>query len=156
MVIQRWQSVMLLLTVALMACFTFMSLGQVQTATDTLNYTTLGFYIEGESTGGAPSGYVEHTWFLFIISLMTIIIPFINIFMYRNLPLQKRLCLVEILFVLSAMSIAGWTGYFGIKGAACSWSSLAIAPFLALILMVMAWTFINKDHKLLKSVDRIR
>lgn len=156
MVIQRWQSVILLVTVALMACFTFLSLGQFQTTDYSLNFTTIGFSIEGTSTGGAASGYVAHTWFLFIISLMATIIPFITIFLYRNLPLQKRLCLIEILFILSAICIAGWEGYKGVEGAACSWSSLAMAPFLSLILMVMAWTFINKDHKLLKSVDRIR
>ena len=147
---------MLLITVALMACFTFLSLGQFQTPDYTLNFNTLGFCIEGKSTGGAESGYVDHTWFLFIISLMATILPFIAIFLYKNLPLQKRICLIEILFILSAICIAGWEGYRGVEGADCSWSSLAMAPFLALILMIMAWTFINKDHKLLKSVDRIR
>ena len=156
MVIQRWQSVILLLTVALMACFTFLSLGQVQTAQYSLNFTCLGFSIEGIPTDGSASGLMIHTWFLFIVALMSIIIPFITIFMYRNLPLQKRLCLIEILFIVSAICIAGWEGYRGVEGYECQWSSLAIAPFLALILMIMAWSLINKDHKLLKSVDRIR
>ena len=156
MVIQRWQSLMLLITVALMACFTFLSLGQFQTPDMTLNFTTLGFTVEGTPSAGGPTGYLDHTWFLFIVSLMSVIIPLLNIFLYRNLPMQKRLCLVEILFILSAICIAGWEGYRGIPGYSCSWSSLAIAPFLALILMIMSWTLINKDHKLLKSVDRIR
>ena len=156
MVLQRWQTVMLLITVALMACFTFLSLGQFQTTDYTLNFTTIGFSIEGSPTGGAETGYYAHTWFLFIISLMATLIPFINIFLYKNLPLQKRLCLIEILFILSAICLAGLEGYKGVEGAVCSWSSLALAPFLSLILMIMAWTFINKDHKLLRSVDRIR
>ena len=156
MVIQRWQSVFLLITVALMACFTFVSLGQFQTPEFTYDFTCLGFYIEGQPTDNSPHGYQVHTWFLFIVALMSIIVPFINIFCYRNLPLQKRLCLIEILFILSAICIAGWEGYRGMPGYICSWSSVALAPFLALILMVMAWSFINKDHKLLKSVDRIR
>ena len=156
MVIQRWQTVMLLITVALMACFTFLSLGQFSLPQYELNFTTIGFSVEGESTGGSPIGYIDHTWFLFIVSLMATIIPFINIFLYKNLPLQKRVCLIEVLFIVSSICIAGWEGYRGVEGAYCSWSSLAMAPFLALILMVMAWTFINRDHKLLKSVDRIR
>ena len=156
MVIQRWQSVMLLVTVALMACFSFLSLGQVQTADYTYNFTCLGFSIEGEPTDGTPHGYQIYTWFLFIVAVMSAILPLINIFNYKNLPLQKRVCLIEIVFILCAICIAGWEGYKGIPGYMCSWSSLALAPFLSLILMVMAWTFINKDHKLLKSVDRIR
>lgn len=157
MVIQRWQSVLLLVTVALMACFSFLSLGQIQTADYTYNFSCLGFYIEGEPAApGVPHGFQVYTWFLFIVAVMGAVIPFVNIFLYRNLPLQKRMCLIEILFILSAICIAGWEGYRGIPGYECSWSTLAIAPFLALILSVMTWGLINKDHKLIKSVDRIR
>lgn len=147
---------MLLITVALMACFTFLSLGQVQTTDFTYNFTTIGFSIEGEPTEGSPHGYQVYTWFLFIVSLMAAILPFIDIFLYRNLPLQKRVCLIEIVFLLCVICIAGWEGYKGMPGYEVQWSSLAMAPFLSLILMVMSWTLINKDHKLLKSVDRIR
>lgn len=147
---------LLLITVALMACFSFLSLGQIQTADYTYNFTCLGFSIEGEPTAGSPHGYQVYTWFLFIVAVMSAILPFINIFMYRNLPAQKRTCLIEIIFIICAICIAGWEGYRGMPGYECQWSSLAMAPFLALILMVMAWNLINKDHKLLRSVDRIR
>lgn len=147
---------MLLLTVALMACFTFLSLGQIQTPLYSYNYTCLGFSIEGEPTGGAPSGYQAYTWFLFIVSLMATILPFINIFLFRNLPLQKRLCLIEVLFIVSAICIAGWEGYRGMAPYECQWSTLALAPFISLILMVMAWWMIKRDHNLLRSADRIR
>lgn len=156
MVIQRWQSVLLLVITALMTCFSFLSLGQVQTLDYTYNFTCLGFSIEGIPTDGSPHGMQVYTWFLFIIAVMGAVIPFINIFLYKNLPLQKRMCLIEILFILSAICIAGWEGYKGIPGYECSWSSLALAPFLALILSVMTWALINKDHNLLKSADRIR
>lgn len=147
---------MLLITVALMACFTFLSLGQVQTQMFSYNFTTLGFSIEGNPDPGTPGGTTIHTWFLFIVSLMTIIIPFINIFLYKNLPLQKRMCLIEILFLLSTICIAGWEGYRGMPGGECQWTSLAMAPFLALILMVFSWGLINRDHRLIRSADRIR
>lgn len=156
MVIQRWQSVLLLLTVALMACFTFLSLGQVQTTDYTYNFTCLGFAIEGEPTGGALSGLQIYTWLLFCISIVTIILPFVTIFLYKNLSLQKKLCLVEVLFIIAAIVLAGYEGYCEFPGFSCSWSSLAIAPFLALITTIMAWRCIRKDHNLLKSVDRIR
>lgn len=156
MVIQRWQSVLLLITVALMVCFSFISLGQVNTPEYEYNFSCLGFSIEGQPTDGSASGMMIHTWFLFIMAVMCAVIPFITIFMYRNLPLQKSLCLIEILFLLSTICIAGWEGYKAIPGYYVSWSSLALAPFLSLIIMLMSWTLINKDHKLLKSVDRIR
>lgn len=156
MVIQRWQSVLLLITVALMACFSFLSLGQVQTLDFTYNFTCIGFSIEGQPTDGSPHGFQVYTWFLFIVAVMSAILPFIDIFLYRNLPLQKRICLIEILFIVSAICIAGWEGYRGMPGYEVQWSSLALAPFLALILTVMSWSLINRDHRLIKSVDRIR
>lgn len=156
MVIQRWQSVLLLITGALMACFSFLSLGQVQTLDFTYNFTCIGFSIEGQPTDGSPHGFQVYTWFLFIVAVMSAILPFIDIFLYRNLPLQKRICLIEILFIVSAICIAGWEGYRGMPGYEVQWSSLALAPFLALILTVMSWSLINRDHRLIKSVDRIR
>lgn len=156
MIIQRWQSVLLLITVALMACFTFLSLGQVQTLDYTYNFTSWGFTIEGDPSAGSAGGVAVYTWFLFIVSLMATILPLINIFLYKNLPQQKRLCLIEVLFLVSVICIAGWEGYRGIPGYECQWSSLAMAPFLSLILMVMAWALINKDHRLLRSADRLR
>ena len=75
MVIQRWQSVLLLIVAALMGSFTFLSLGQIQMPEESLNFTTLGFEIEGIPTDGAQSGFRAHTWIFFIVSLMSAIIP---------------------------------------------------------------------------------
>lgn len=155
MVIQRWQSVMLLITVALMACFTFVSLGQVQMTDYTYNFVSLGFAPEGEIDPGVQTTY-QHTWFLFILSAMSTILPFIDIFLYRNLPLQKRLCLVEVMFLIATIVVAAYEGYCAFPQAPVSWSSTALAPFLAIILMIMAWRLINRDHNLLRSADRIR
>lgn len=155
MVIQRWQSVLLIITVALMACFTFLSLGQVNITDYTYNFTCLGFAAEGEMTQNVPV-VEQSTWFLFIVSLMSTIIPFINIFLYKNLPLQKRVCLIEVMFIVVTIVLAAYEGYFAYPGTPVSWSTLALAPFLALITTIMSWRLINKDHKLLRSVDRIR
>ena len=155
MVIQRWQSVLLLITVALMACFTFLSLGQVQTTDFTYNFTTIGFAAEGKIDPGVTVEN-QNTWFLFILSLMSTILPLIDIFLYKNLPQQKRICLIEVMFLVATIVLAAYEGYCSFPGTCVSWSTLALAPFLALILMIMAWRLINKDHKLLRSVDRIR
>ena len=156
MVIQRWQSVLLFITVVAMAAFSFLSLGQVQLPDFTLNFTTFGFYIEGISTNGSASGYYMHTFPFFIVSIISAIIPLINIFLFRNLRLQKSLCLVGILFILAAASIGCGYGYCTFADTHVSWSSLIIAPLLALIATLMAYARINSDQKMLKAVDRIR
>lgn len=156
MVIQRWQSVLLLVAAVAMATFSFLSLGQIQLSDYTLNFTTLGFYIEGEATNGVASGYYMHTWSFFIVSLMCVIIPLIDIFLFKNLRLQKTLCLIGILFILAAVSIGCGYGYCTFDGISVSWSSLIIAPLIAVIALVMAYSRINADQKMLRSVDRIR
>lgn len=156
MVIQRWQSVLLFLAAALMASFSFLSLGQIQLPEYSLNFTTLGFCIEGEATNGAPSGFVAHTWIFFVMSILCALIPLIAIFLFKNLKLQKKLCMFEVLFLLATAVVGAVYGYNTIDGGEISWSSMIIAPLLALIADVMAYNRISADQKLLRSVDRIR
>ena len=155
MVIQRWQSVLLLCACLLMAAFSFCSLGQVQTPEFTLNFTALGLSYEGEPTGNAPSGYYLTTWYFFAVSLLSAMLPLLSIFCFKNLPLQKKLCLVEVLLIIAVCAIAASLGY-NVEQGNIGWSSLICAPVLALIATIMAYQRINKDHKLLLSVDRLR
>ena len=156
MVIQRWQSLLLLIAAAVMGVFSFLSLGEVQLPEYTLNLTALGFSIEGESATNATSGYYISTVPFFVISLLSAIIPLINIFFFKNLPLQKKMCLIECLFLVVVIVIAGYEGYSMISGGEVSWSTMIVAPFLALIATAMAFSRISADHRLLKSVDRLR
>ena len=156
MVIQRWQSVLLLVVVVCMACFTFMSLGQVSTPGYELNFTTLGFSYEGEATNGAATGMMASTWIFFVVSLVSAIIPLITIFMFKNLKLQKTLCLVECLFIVAVIVIGACYGYDESLGAPVSWSSLAAAPFISLIADAMAYQRISADARTLRDADRLR
>lgn len=160
MQLQRWQSVFLLLTFGLMACFTFMSLGQVSgmtaTGTEILNFTTLGFTYEGEPTGNAPGGYFLHTWILFILSLAATAIPFFNIFLFNRHSLQRRLCLVEIIFIIAAISFGCWYSIDVVDGKSVSYSSVVTAPFIALVAQIVAWRMILSDHKKLREANSAR
>lgn len=156
MVIQRWQSVLLLIAAALMGCFTFCSLGQIQLPDYTCNYTTFGFEIEGEATDGGPTGFALRTWSLFVVSLMSMVIPIIAIFCFKNLKLQKSLCWISILFTVVTAAIAGVLGYTAFQGAAVGWSSLALAPVLAVIAVYLAYGRIRSDERKLKAADRLR
>lgn len=156
MVIQRWQSVLLLIAAALMACFTFCSLGQIQLSEYTCNFTTLGFEIEGESTDGAPAGFVVRTWMLFVVSLMSFIVPFIAIFCFKNLRLQKSLCWITVLFVVAASVLVGMAGYTTFDGYSVGWSSMILAPVLAIAAAVLAYYRIRSDERKLRAADRLR
>lgn len=156
MVIQRWQSVFLLIVTVMMAIFTFMSLGQVQLPDYTLNFTTLGFTYEGVATDGAPTGYYFHTWPFFIVSLVALVLPFINIFCFKNMKLQKNLCIIEIFLLLAILTLGCVYGYYHFDDAVVSWSSLIIAPLIAFIADIMAYNRISHDQRLLRAADRLR
>lgn len=156
MVIQRWQSVLLFFAAVMMAVFTFSSLGQVQTEAYTFNFTSLGFTYEGEATDGAPSGFFLRTWYFFILSLATVVITLLDIFLFKNFRLQKRVCLIAILFSIAAAAVAAGLGYCAVEGACVSWSTMAFCPLLSVIADLMAYRCISRDERLLRSVDRLR
>lgn len=140
----------------MMGIFTFFSLGQVQLTDYTLNFTTLGFQIEGDPTQGAPSGYYCYTWPFFVVSLLSCILPFINIFLFKNLRLQINVCLIEILLLLAVLACGCGYGYYQFDDAQVSWSSLIVAPLIALVADIIAYNRISHDRRLLRESTRLR
>ena len=156
MVIQRWQSVLLLIAAVMMACFAFLSLGQVQTQDFTFNFTSLGFKYAGKAVDGAPTGWFFQTWYFFIVSVLATIMPVIAIFLYKNLVLQMRVCLFEVLFIVADMTVCGVLGYSAIESSSIIWSSAICTPVIALIAVIMAWNRIKSDRDRIRAIDRIR
>lgn len=155
MVIQRWQSVLLLIAVILMSLFSFLSLGQVQTADVTFDFTALGFVPEGEYPAAQePQGI--STWYFFAVSLLTAILPLIAIFSFKNYRLQVNLCLWESMLLACVIVIGAVLGYMSVDGSQVSWSSLVCAPFISLISVVMAYSRICSDHRKIADSDRLR
>lgn len=154
MVIQRWQSILLLMAAVVMGCFTFCSLGQVQTTDFTYNFTSLGFYQEGITTDGIEVNYP--TWYFFVLSLTTTVLLLIDIFLFKNLNLQKKICIVSLVFVIASGATAGCLGYTAIVGGTIGWSSVALCPFVAIVGILLAYGCMVRDHNRLKAVDRIR
>ncbi len=155
MVIQRWQSVLLLVATAVMACFTFCSLGQIQAPDYTFNFTTMGFFSEGIATDGASNVGI-HTWYLFALSLTTSILLLIDIFLFKNFPLQMKVCLICIAFIIATGAAAYGVGVNGVEGCSVRWSTPALCPAIAVVAAVLAYWRMRKDQEKLRSYDRIR
>lgn len=156
MIIQRWQSVALLITVVMMALFTFMSLGHVQTESFTFNFTSMGFVCEGSPADGTSGGTSVSTWYFFCLSLLSTIVALIDIFLYKNLSLQIKVCAMEALFIVAAIVVAAILGYTVVEGSSVSWSLIAAAPFIALASTLSARKLMLSDRKKLAAADRIR
>ena len=155
MIIQRWQSVLLLIAAAVMACFTFLSLGQVTTTDYTFNFTSLGFVSEGQPSSGAEVIEIK-TWYFFMLSLTTTVILLLDIFLFKNLTLQKKICLVALLFIVASGAVGGCLGYACIQGGYMGWSSVALCPFIAIVATILAYNRMCADQRLLRAADRLR
>ena len=155
MVIQRWQTVLLFIAAALMACFTFIPICVVSTPDYTFNLTGLGFYQQGVPTDGeAP--LVIHTWYFFMLSITTIVLLLLDIFLYKNLKLQQRVCMVAILFIVADSCVAGLLGFRAITDSMIWWKTTILCPFIALFSSIFAYYRMAQDYSLLKAADRLR
>lgn len=157
MVIQRWQTLLLFIAAALMACFTFIPFGVISTQDYTFNLTGLGFYEQGTPTNGdAPM--IIHTWYFFMMSLTTIVLLLLDIFLYKNIKLQQRVCMVAILFIVADGCVGGLLGFkaFRTEGFELWWNTTALCPFIALFTSIFAYYRMAQDYSLLKAADRLR
>lgn len=106
-----------------------------------------------------PNGSHDfQVWALFPLMLLVSALSFIAIFLFRNRLLQMRLCVFSILLSV------GWYGVYGVFAYLLSqqfdcpfrvhWA--ASMPFVAIVLLALAFRGILKDEKLVKSLDRLR
>ncbi|MDO9152220.1 MAG: DUF4293 domain-containing protein [Paludibacter sp.] len=154
--IQRIQSLYLLLIVIL-SCFTLFSpiaglYNQDETLKYIVNYKGINLV---ETTGNK---YFENVWALSAISAIVPVIAFITIFLYKKRSLQIRLIIVNIVFM------AGFYGllfiYLWIAGEKlhADWflEIVTAFPLVNIVLSFMAVRAIGKDIALLKSLNRLR
>lgn len=160
MVLQRWQSVYLLLATIAISIFAFLPIVQFQTPTSVFDFSVLSLTELGSPT--AQIGTVNtplHNWMLFSVNMLTSIISIITIFKYKNIKLQKKLCYINLALIVSLwastiivannmielLQSQHYVLQFGI-----------ILPAIAMIFVFLAISCMKKDQKILSSYDRIR
>jgi hypothetical protein len=94
---------------------------------------------------------------LIICTIATAILSLTNIFNYTNRKLQKKLVLINILFIV-ALSFWIFEAASKIPGGIdnSSYNLGAFFPLLAIIFLFLALRGINHDEKLVRSADRLR
>ncbi len=139
-----------------MAWFCCVTVGRVNTADFTLNFYPLGFRFEGEYDNPAFTGWYAYTWSFLILGVISAILPLIAIFCFKNLKLQKRLCLITCLFLCATVAVGANYGYNFIDGGTITWGQMAFAPLLAFCATIFAWSLIRSDQRRISAADRIR
>lgn len=104
------------------------------------------------------SGWVQAEDFtdLLVLFLLSAILSFVTIFLFKNRVLQIRLGWLNIVLNLllagyllfSLLNLPG--GFNSEKGIGL------LAPFISIVLLFLANRYIKKDEKLVKSIDRFR
>jgi hypothetical protein len=144
--LQRIQSVYLLLIALLMAGMIFLPLAVVQAGEALYALTVFGVR------------NVFPAWGLFAIAAIVALLSAGNIFLFRKRVLQIRIC------VFNAILLLGFYGYFAfvvciLKNQAGLSFSVKLAsafPLISLILDYLAIRGIGADEVLLRSLNRLR
>ena len=145
MVLQRWQSVFLLLAAIAIAVFTFMPVMGLVTDSGNITLSALGC---GE---GGVANYLLLTLdcLIFVLSLVTI-------FKYRDLKQQQRLCKVNILLIIALIACIAVLWLMQRGQAIAVLTPWIILPFVALFFTLWANGRIKADRKILSDSERIR
>ncbi|MBO5619466.1 MAG: DUF4293 domain-containing protein [Paludibacteraceae bacterium] len=149
--IQRIQTVYLLLVVALGILLCFVPVLQLVTPADA---ESLQIW-ELTAFGGAP---LKGIWGLAVATLIIPVLAFADIFLYKKRLLQARLNIFTVLFCLGyygVLAIYVWLAQMSLN---LEWHVLpwAAIPLVCMILTLMATRAILKDEALVRAADRIR
>lgn len=138
MVIQRIQSVYLLIVTILMAVYSFLDVAFVQSGTV---ISRLSLF--------------QASAISFTLSALVTVLSFVTIFKYKQLSLQIALCSIGILLILTqvVVLIAELVAQEFVTLDLTIYNCMPIVSIVFLVLSILA---IKRDKKILSSYDRIR
>lgn len=151
--IQRIQTVYLLLAAILMAVTVFSPIVDLQSQSVCL-LNGLGCYVSD-----APTHINYLLWIASGLLAISTLITLVNIFSYKNRKKQIKMCRTTSLIIILLYVIIGIYLFWANQTSSIELSSLKygiILPLIALILILLASSRIKSDEKLVQSLNRIR
>jgi hypothetical protein len=140
MVIQRIQSVYLLLVTILMAIYSFSDVVLVKTIAESFEKIRL----------------YDLSLVAFILSLLVTLLSFVTILKFKSMKLQIALCSVNIMLVLTQLVVMV-VDALGLTTVQFDQFLLSnCLPLLSVVFLVLSISSIKRDMKLLSSYDRLR
>jgi hypothetical protein len=151
--IQRIQSLWLLLISAALLAVLFLPIGIFRTPDGMYECTAFALKQEGSRT------LLDWpVWLIGYTSIASAVLAFITIFLYKKRNLQMIFCWINALIMLTiTIGFIAIIVYFKkVMGAWAGYGPGLLMPLAGLILDFLAIYGIRKDEKLVKSWDRIR
>lgn len=153
--IQRVQTLYMLVVVSLMALAVFLPVASFTAAGD--NFTLYAFALADETD--AP---VQPTTYMGIVFVLAALLPVVTIFLFKHRLTQIRLCVSEMVLLAGAIVMEGAYFYLCYRLLSAemffSWriGAGAVMPVVCIIFDVLALRGVARDIKLLRDADRIR
>ena len=152
--IQRIQTLYLLIATALMAVTIFTPMAQFFDGTQ--EYTLTAFALKD-----AAGVTAQPTIYMGILLALAGVLPFIVIFLFKNRQLQIRLCAAEIELLVGSLVVMGIYYYLSARlfDSVNGLGNLklgVIMPLLSIVFVALATRAIFRDEVLVRSLDRIR
>lgn len=153
--IQRIQSVFLLVSIGFLLLFIVFPLAHLNLS----NNTFVAFCSIGFKNGEMLYNKQNTPWLPFLCSIINILLSFSAIFLYKKRMLQIKICIVNLLLSLgTTIILIIQLHHFMVLNTV---SSYQLTPFIAIplvnvLLQYLAFRGIKKDDALVKSYDRLR
>jgi hypothetical protein len=153
--IQRVQSIWLLLAALTLICLFFIPL-----LSKSVNNTAYLLYIDGQHQTLTATNNTTITVTpigAMIINGIAILLSVVCIFQFKNRAMQKRLIMIDMVLIIATAVLTGLNASLfpgGISGASLHIGSSLF--LLALLFCTLAVRGIRKDEQLLRSADRLR
>jgi hypothetical protein len=152
--IQRIQSLFLMIAFDLQIAMLFFPLSNFQMN----NNTSAVLYAAGLKSGNASLDSLYSSTFIFVIICITVLLPMITIFLYKRRSVQMRFCLINVLLLIGLQAFLFWYVWnTGRQLEVVTHYKITLAiPVISAILSYLAYRFIRRDERLIRSIDRIR
>ena len=155
MMIQRIQTLYLLIIAALMAGTLFSGLAWF--AGDAGEF---GLYAFGLKT--AEGELVQSTVYMGVLLALACALPLVTVFLFRRRLLQIRLCVVEMVLLLGSLVMEGvyyflsWRVFSDLTFHTQGCKPAIVLPLVCLLFAYLAARAIFRDELLVRAADRIR
>ena len=149
--LQRIQTVFLLLASAAMLVASVMPLASFAYKGDSVVFEAMGVYLNGNLS--------DSTWGLFALGAISAILALITVFLYKNRMLQIRLSIFNIVLMVGFYLFFGFLVWKMNPGTDLIFQKVNIGivmPVIAIILTILAIRKIGADEALVRSLNRLR
>jgi len=152
--IQRIQSAYLLLSAVLLLIAAFIPFADFAiTNNNTISLDIINILKNNDISSLHLTSTVNIT--IFVLNIFILVI---NIFLFKKRKLQMKICIISILLLIAYEVYLFW--YIAIVAkllkATSSYNISVALPVLSVVFVILAYLSINKDEKLVRSLNRIR